>query len=147
MSDDGSRMRRAAIVNPLRTPIGRFLGGLKDVPAGELAAVVIRALIERTGIDPGTIDDVVFAQGYANGEAPCVARWAALAAGLPVSVPGYQLDRRCGSGLQAIIDAAMMVQTRYARYLPMSTAPRGIGRVNRYVIVLSSTSSAISDVP
>ena len=54
---------------------------------------------------------MIFAQGYGNGEAPCIARWSALAAGLPISVPGYQLDRRCGSGLQAVIDAAMMVQT------------------------------------
>ncbi|MBL8552189.1 MAG: acetyl-CoA C-acetyltransferase [Hyphomonadaceae bacterium] len=104
-------MRRAAIVCPLRTPVGKFMGALSSMPAGELAAVVLRALVERSGIDAERIDDVVFAQGYANGEAPCVARWAALAADLPVSVPGFQLDRRCGSGLQAVIDAAMMVQT------------------------------------
>jgi acetyl-CoA C-acetyltransferase len=104
-------MRRAAIVNPLRTPVGKFMGSLSSMPAGELGAVIVRALVERTGIDPERIDDVVFAQGYANGEAPCVARWAALAADLPLTVPGYQLDRRCGSGLQAVIDAAMMVQT------------------------------------
>ena len=90
-------MRRAAIVSPVRTPVGKFLGTLKDIPAGELAAVVIKALMARTGIDPQCIDDVVFAQGYGNGEAPCIARWAALAAGLPLGVPGYQLDRRCGS--------------------------------------------------
>jgi acetyl-CoA C-acetyltransferase len=104
-------MRRAAIVSPLRTPTGKFLGSLAPLPAGELAAVVIKALLERSRIDPERIEEVVFAQGYANGEAPCVARWAALAAGLPVGVPGYQLDRRCGSGLQAVIDAAMLVQT------------------------------------
>ena len=104
-------MRRAAIVSPLRTPIGKYMGGLASVPAGDLGAVILRALVARTKIDPERIDDVVFAQGYANGEAPCIARWSALAADLPVRVPGYQLDRRCGSGLQAIIDAAMMVQT------------------------------------
>ena len=104
-------MRRAAIVSPLRTPVGKFQGALASMPAGEIGAVVLRALVERTGIDAERIDDVVFAQGYANGEAPCVARWAALAADLPLSVPGYQLDRRCGSGLQSVIDAAMMVQT------------------------------------
>ena len=104
-------MRRAAIVSPLRTPVGKFLGAMKDIPAGELAATVIKALVARTNVDAERIDDVVFAQGYGNGEAPCIARWAALAAGLPLSVPGYQLDRRCGSGLQAVIDAAMMVQT------------------------------------
>ncbi|MHB8527938.1 MAG: thiolase family protein, partial [Caulobacteraceae bacterium] len=104
-------MKRAAIVSPLRTPVGKFLGSLAPMTAGELGAVIISALMERTGIDPGRIDDVIFAQGYGNGEAPCIARWSALAAGLPVSVPGYQLDRRCGSGLQAVIDAAMMVAT------------------------------------
>ncbi len=104
-------MRRAAIVSPLRTPVGKFQGALAPMQAGDIAAVVLRALVERSGIDPERIDDVVFAQGYANGEAPCIARWAALAADLPLSVPGYQLDRRCGSGLQSVIDAAMMVQT------------------------------------
>jgi acetyl-CoA C-acetyltransferase len=107
-------MRRAAIVSPLRTAIGKYMGSLAKVGAGDLGAVVIKALVERTGIDPARIDDVVFAQGYANGEAPCIGRWSALAAGLPISVPGYQLDRRCGSGLQAVIDAAMLVQTGVA---------------------------------
>jgi acetyl-CoA C-acetyltransferase len=104
-------MRRAAIVSPLRTPVGKFMGSLASMQAGDLGAVIIRALVARSGVDPERIDDVVLAQGYANGEAPCIARWSALAADLPISVPGYQLDRRCGSGLQAVIDAAMMVQT------------------------------------
>jgi acetyl-CoA C-acetyltransferase len=104
-------VRRAAIVAPIRTAVGKFMGSLASLQAGDLGAVVIRALIERTGIDPERIDDVVFAQGYGNGEAPCIGRWSALAAGLPESVPGVQLDRRCGSGLQAVIDAAMRIQT------------------------------------
>ena len=104
-------MRRAAIVSPIRTAVGKFLGALAPMTAGDLGATILRALLERTKIDPERIDDVIFAQGYGNGEAPCIARWSALAADLPISVPGYQLDRRCGSGLQAVIDAAMMVQT------------------------------------
>ncbi len=104
-------MRRAAIVSPIRTAVGKFQGALSPLTAGELGAVVLRALVARTGIDPERIDDVVMAQGYGSGEAPCIARWSALAADLPIGVPGYQLDRRCGSGLQAVIDAAMMVQT------------------------------------
>ena len=107
-------MRRAAIVSPIRTAVGKFQGSLASLTAGELGAVVLRALVERTGVDPGRVDDVIFAQGYGNGEAPCIARWSALAADFPISVPGYQLDRRCGSGLQAVIDAAMMVQTGVA---------------------------------
>ncbi|SFR89198.1 acetyl-CoA C-acetyltransferase [Sphingomonas jatrophae] len=104
-------LRRAAIVSPIRTAVGRFGGSLATIPAGELGAIILKALIERTRIDPERIDDVIYAQGYGNGEAPAIGRWSALAAGLPISVPGYQLDRRCGSGLQAVIDAAMMVQT------------------------------------
>jgi acetyl-CoA C-acetyltransferase len=76
-----------------------------------LVAHVIRAVLDRTGLDGGRVDEVVVAQSYSSSEAPCIARYAALAAGLPVDVPGYALDRRCGSGLQAVIDAAMMVQT------------------------------------
>ncbi len=104
-------MRRAAIVSPLRTPVGRFGGVLKDVPVERLGATVVEAILARTKIDPAIIDDVVFAQSYANSETPCVGRWVALESGLPISVPGMQLDRRCGGGLQAITTAAMMVQT------------------------------------
>lgn len=104
-------MRRAAIVTPLRTPVGRFGGALKDVPVERLGAIVVNAVLDRTGLDPALVDDVVFAQSYANSETPCVGRWIALEAGLPVHVPGMQLDRRCGGGLQSIATAAMMVQS------------------------------------
>ena len=104
-------MRRAAIVTPVRTPVATFGGSLRPVPVEELAATTVRAVVQRSGIDPARIDDVVMAQSYANSEVPCVGRWAALQAGLPVSVPGMQLDRRCGGGLQAIVTAAMMVQS------------------------------------
>src|SRR6201991_2022693 len=107
-------MKRAAIVSPIRTGVGKYLGALSDMTAGELGAVVLKALVERTKIDPQRIDDVIFAQGYASGEAPCIARYSALAAGLPMGIPGYRPARRCGSGLQAVIDAAMMVQTGVA---------------------------------
>ncbi|MGE0808743.1 MAG: acetyl-CoA C-acetyltransferase [Burkholderiaceae bacterium] len=104
-------MNRAFIVSPLRTPVGAFGGSLRSVPVEDMAAAVLRELIARTKIDPGCVEDVVMAQSYANGETPCVGRWAALQAGLPVDVPGMQLDRRCGGGLQAIVSAAMMVQS------------------------------------
>ncbi|MFZ4602497.1 MAG: acetyl-CoA C-acetyltransferase [Caulobacterales bacterium] len=104
-------MKRAAIVTPVRTPVGKYLGALKDVPAERLAAAAVTATVARAGIDPARIDDVVFAQSYANGEAPCIGRWAALAAGLPIEVAGMQLDRRCAGGLQAVATAAMMVQS------------------------------------
>lgn len=104
-------MRKAAIVTPLRTPVGVFGGALRDVPVEMLTRTVIKAVVERSGIDPARIDEVVFAQSYANSETPCIGRWAALDAGLPVEVPGMHVDRRCGGGLQAIITAAMMVQS------------------------------------
>jgi acetyl-CoA C-acetyltransferase len=106
-----AEMRRAAIVSPLRTPVGTFGGSLKDLPVEDLAATVVKAVVEGSGVDPTRIDDVVFAQSYANSEVPCIGRWVALHAGLPIEVPGMQLDRRCGGGLQAITTAAMMVQT------------------------------------
>lgn len=104
-------LRRAAIVSPIRTAVGKFGGSLSSLTAGQLGATILKALVDRSGIDPARVDDVVFAQGYGNAEAPAIGHWSWLAAGLPLEVPGYQLDRRCGSGLQAVIDAAMMVQT------------------------------------
>ncbi len=104
-------MRRAAIVAPVRTPVGKFQGALAGVSVEALAATVVRETVARAGIDPARVEDVVFAQSYANGETPCVGRWAALEANLPIETPGMQLDRRCGGGLQAVVTAAMMVQT------------------------------------
>ncbi len=107
-------MREAVICEPLRTPVGRYGGVFRDVRAVDLAAVVIRELIRRTRITGDDIDDVIFGQCYPNGEAPAIGRVAALDAGLGIRVPGLQLDRRCGSGLQAVIDAAMRIQTGVA---------------------------------
>jgi acetyl-CoA C-acetyltransferase len=104
-------IRRAAIVAPVRTPVAKFLGALQSVPVETLAATVVKEVMARTGIDAALVEDVVFAQSYANGETPCIGRWAALAAGLPIEVPGMQLDRRCGGGLTAVTTAAMMVQS------------------------------------
>lgn len=104
-------MREAVICEPMRTAVGRYGGIFRDVPAVELAAQLIGELVKRTGLPPEVIDDVILGQCYPNGEAPAIGRVAALDAGLGVRVPGLQLDRRCGSGLQAVIDAAMRVQT------------------------------------
>ena len=104
-------MRDALICEPLRTPVGRFGGMFRDVSVTELATTVIKELLARTGLPPDQVDDVLLGQGYANGEAPALGRVAALDAGLPVEVPGLQIDRRCGSGLQAVLEASMQVQT------------------------------------
>jgi acetyl-CoA C-acetyltransferase len=104
-------VRRAAIVAPVRTAVGAFGGTLRPLRAEDLASRVIEAVVQRSGVNPELIEDVMFAQSYANSEAPCIGRWAALHAGLPIGVPGLQIDRRCGGGLQAVITAAMTVQT------------------------------------
>jgi acetyl-CoA C-acetyltransferase len=109
-----SAVRDAVICEPLRTAVGGFGGVFRDVPPTELAATVIQELVRRTGLPPAEIDDVILGQGYPNGEAPAIGRVAALDAGLPIEVPGLQLDRRCGSGLQAIMLGCMEVQTGVA---------------------------------
>ncbi|WP_436776631.1 acetyl-CoA C-acetyltransferase [Yinghuangia sp. YIM S09857] len=102
-------MRDVVICEPLRTAVGGYGGAFRDVPVTQLAATVIRGLIDRTGLAPDLVDDVILGQCYPNGEAPGLGRVAALDAGLPVEVGGYQLDRRCGSGLQAVVNAVMQV--------------------------------------
>ncbi|MDI2125340.1 acetyl-CoA C-acetyltransferase [Yinghuangia seranimata] len=102
-------MREAVICEPLRTAVGRYGGAFRDVTAAELGATVVRELVRRTGLDPASVDDVLLGQCYPNGEAPAIGRVVALDAGLPVEVTGMQIDRRCGSGLQAVLYAAMQV--------------------------------------
>jgi acetyl-CoA C-acetyltransferase len=104
-------MPDAVICEPLRTPVGRFGGVFRDVPVQALAATVIRELVARAGLTSADIDDVILGQAYPNGDAPALGRVAALDAGLNVEVPGMQIDRRCGSGLQSVIQACMQVQT------------------------------------
>jgi acetyl-CoA C-acetyltransferase len=107
-------VREAVICEPLRTAVGGFGGVLKDVPPAALAASVIAELARRTSLPAEHVDEVILGQCYPNGEAPAIGRVAALDAGLPIEVPGLQLDRRCGSGLQAISVACMLIQTGVA---------------------------------
>jgi acetyl-CoA C-acetyltransferase len=102
-------MREAVICEPLRTAVGRFGGQFKTLPAQVLGTVAVKALLARTGFPAELIDDVLFAQCYPSMDAPALGRVVALDAGLPVEVGGLQIDRRCGSGLQAVIYAAMQV--------------------------------------
>jgi acetyl-CoA acetyltransferase family protein len=107
-------LRDAVICEPLRTAVGGFGGVFRDVAPATLAGTVIRELLQRTSLPPEEIDDVLLGQCYPNGEAPAIGRVAALDAGLPIEVPGLQLDRRCGSGLQAVMLGCMEVQTGVA---------------------------------
>ncbi|MBY4575887.1 acetyl-CoA acetyltransferase [Gordonia paraffinivorans] len=102
-------MRDVVICEPVRTPIGRYGGMFKDLTAVDLGVTALKGLIERTGIDPEKIEDVVLGHCNGNSEAPAIGRVVALDAGLPITVGGMHIDRRCGSGLQAVIQAAYQV--------------------------------------
>ena len=104
--------RAAVIVDAVRTPIGRHRGALATVRPDDLAATVIRALVERTHVDCATIDDVIFGcTNQAGEDSRNIGRLAALIAGLPVEVPGQTVNRLCGSGLQAIVSAAHAIRS------------------------------------
>jgi acetyl-CoA C-acetyltransferase len=102
-------MRDAVICEPVRTPIGRYGGMFSSLSAVELGVAALQGLLDRTGIAPETVQDVILGHCYPSSEAPAIGRVVALDAGLPVTVPGMQVDRRCGSGLQAVIQACLQV--------------------------------------
>lgn len=104
-------MREALICQPVRTPVGRFGGVFRDVSPHYLGETVLRGLMEKSGLPGEAVEDVLFAQCYPTMDAPAFGRVVALDAGLPIEACGLQVDRRCGSGLQAIVTAAMQVQT------------------------------------
>lgn len=101
--------REVVICEPVRTPIGRYGGMFKSLSAVDLGVTALRGLLERTGIEPEQVQDVILGHCYPSSEAPAIGRVVALDSGLPVTVPGMQIDRRCGSGLQAVIQAALQV--------------------------------------
>ncbi|MDO5697981.1 MAG: acetyl-CoA C-acetyltransferase [Dermatophilus congolensis] len=103
--------REVVICDPVRTPIGRYGGMFKDLSAVDLGVAALKGLIDRTGIDPAAIDDVILGNCYPNPEAPAIGRVVGLDAGLPVTSGGQQVDRRCGSGLQALINAVLQVSS------------------------------------
>ena len=106
-----SEQKEAYIIDAIRTPVGRYAGALKDVRPDDLAAIAIRALLERTGVDVRRIEDVILGCSNQSGEDNRnVARMALLLAGLPVDVAGCTVNRLCGSGLQAVNDAARAIK-------------------------------------
>jgi acetyl-CoA C-acetyltransferase len=102
-------MREVVICEPVRTPIGRYGGMFKSLTAVDLGVAALKGLLERTGIAPDEINDVILGHCNGNSEGPAIGRVVALDAGLPVTVPGMHIDRRCGSGLQTVIQAAFQV--------------------------------------
>src|SRR6201996_8952596 len=106
----GAEMREVVICEPVRTPIGRYGGMFKSQSAVDLGVAALKGLLARTGIAPDAVQDVILGHCYPNSEAPAIGRVVALDSGLPVTVPGMQVDRRCGSGLQAVIQASLQVR-------------------------------------
>lgn len=100
----------AVICEPVRTPIGRYGGMFKACSAVDLGVTALKGLLERTGLAPEAVQDVILGHCYPNSDAPAIGRVVALDSGLPVTVPGMQVDRRCGSGLQAVIQACLQVR-------------------------------------
>ncbi|MBM4338368.1 MAG: acetyl-CoA C-acyltransferase [Deltaproteobacteria bacterium] len=107
-------MKKAVIVSAVRTPIGRYMGMLKDIPAYDLGALVLNEAVRRAGLDPGRVDEVILGQSYQNGEYVNIARMSLLKAGWPEKIPGITLDRRCCTGLDVICSAAMAIQSGHA---------------------------------
>ncbi|ORB83340.1 acetyl-CoA acetyltransferase [Mycobacterium kansasii] len=102
-------MSDAVICEPVRTPIGRYGGMFKSLSAVDLGVAALKGLLDRTAMPPEAVQDVILGHCYPSSEAPAIGRVVALDAGLPVTVPGMQVDRRCGSGLQAVIHACLQV--------------------------------------
>ncbi|MCH5645033.1 acetyl-CoA C-acetyltransferase [Gordonia sp. ABSL49_1] len=123
------------ICSPLRTPVGRMGGALAPLTVTDLATGLLRELSSRTGLGEGDVDDVILGQGYSNGESPAIGRIAALDAGLGIGVPGMQVDRRCGSGLQAILNGASAVATGGAR-LVVAGGAESMSNVEHYALGL-----------
>ena len=131
--------RRAAIISAVRTPIGRYGGSLASVRPDDLAAHAIRAVVENSGVEPASIDDVYFgAANQAGEDNRNVARMAALLAGLPESVPGATVNRLCASGLEAVNVAARMLEAGMGDVFVAG----GVESMSRAPYVLSKAESA-----
>ena len=101
---------KIVIVSGVRTPVGRYGGGLRTVEAYDLASVVLKEALLRAGIEPEQIDEVIMGQSYQNGEYVNIARMAILNAGWPEEIPGFTIDRRCCTGLEVIRLAAALIK-------------------------------------
>ena len=128
-------MSDVVICEPVRTPVGRFGGALAPLSAVDLASQLLTELVRRTGLQEGDVDDVVLGQCYANGESPAIGRIAALDAGLGTGVPGIQIDRRCGSGLQAVLYASGQVATGAAKVV-VAGGVESMSNVEHYALRL-----------
>jgi acetyl-CoA C-acetyltransferase len=107
-------MKEPVIISAVRTPVGRYMGALKEVEAYDLATIVLKEVIRRAGIQPDQVDEVIMGQSYQNGEYVNIARMALLQADWPESIPGLTIDRRCCTGLDVVRLAAALIQSDQA---------------------------------
>ena len=107
-------MKEPVIISAVRTPVGRYMGALKEVEAYDLASIVLKEVIRRAGIQPDQVDEVIMGQSYQNGEYVNIARMALLQADWPESIPGLTIDRRCCTGLDVVRLAAALIQSDQA---------------------------------
>src|SRR5262245_61250720 len=103
-------MSQSLILSAVRTPIGKFLGGLADLPAPRLGAVVVREALKRAGADPAAVDEVILGQVVQAGAGQNPARQAALFAGLPETIAALTVNKVCGSGLKAVMLADQVIR-------------------------------------
>jgi acetyl-CoA C-acetyltransferase len=106
-------MKEVVVADGVRTPIGRMGGALSGFKPEELAAFAVKGLIDKTNIDPNIVDDCIIGHACTNNAAVNIGRWAALAAGLPVTVPGQTVERQCGSSLQTVNTAAAFIRAGF----------------------------------
>jgi len=110
MTTDGKKPNDAVILSGARTPVGKFMGVLSSIPAPRLGAVAVKAAVERAGIDPAQIEEVIMGQVVSAGSGQAPARQAAIFAGLPAEVGAFAVNKVCGSGLKAVMSAAQAIR-------------------------------------
>ena len=110
-------MNQPVIISAVRTPVGRYLGALREVPAYDLASLVLDEAVKRANLQPDQVDEVIMGQSYQNGEYVNIARMALLKAGWPETIPGITIDRRCCTGLDVIRYAASLIQSGHAEII------------------------------
>ena len=110
-------MNQAVIISAVRTPVGRYMGSLKDIEAYDLASLVLNEVVKRAGIEAGQVDEVIMGQSYQNGEYVNIARMGLLKAGWPETIPGITIDRRCCTGLDVVRYAAGLIMSEQAEVI------------------------------
>lgn len=152
-------MRQVLLVDGIRTAIGKMNGALSDAPSEALAELMIREGLNRTGIGPEQVDEVIFGHSKQSGDQPNIARLAALMAGLPVTVPAYTVHRQCGSGMQAVHCGAQQISCGFSEVVlaggveSMTNAPyylrqaRSGYRAGNGVLVDPNTESQLRSQP